>query len=227
MRLALFDLDNTLLPIDSDHAWAGFLARTGVIDGAEHARRNDEFYRQYQSGELIIEEFLAFQLAPLAQYSRAQLDAWHRQYMTECIMPHLHDSARALVDGHRRAGDLCAIVTATNEFVTAPIASAFGVEHLIAIELELDGEGRYTGRHTGIPSFRDGKVTRTHAWLAGMQRRLADFERSFFYSDSINDLPLLEVVTDPAVVNPDARLALVAAERHWPTVDLFGDRVDS
>ncbi len=226
MRLALFDLDNTLLPIDSDHAWADFLGRTGVIDGVAHARRNDEFYRQYQAGELVIEEFLAFQLAPLARHSREQLDQWHRQYMLECIEPAMLPAARALVRRHLDAGDLCAMVTATNEFVTAPIARAFGLAHLLAIQLEVGADGRYTGRHVGVPSFRDGKVTRTRAWLAGMSLTLADFSQSFFYSDSINDVPLLDIVSDPVAVNPDPRLAELAAERGWPTLDLHGARHD-
>lgn len=226
MHLALFDLDNTLLPLDSDHAWSDFLGRRGVIDGEQHRARNDEFYRQYQAGTLNIEEFLAFQLKPLAENPREQLDAWHREYMAECISPHIRPAARALLNKHFERGDLIAIITATNEFVTRPIANAFDVEHLLAIELELR-DGNYTGRHVGTPSFREGKVTRLHQWLAGRNQRLQDFEESWFYSDSINDLPLLEVVTHPVAVNPDERLTAIATERQWPVMQLFEKSDDS
>ena len=226
MQLALFDLDNTLLPIDSDHTWSSFLGEIGVIDGDEHNRRNDAFYHQYKAGTLVIEEFLAFQLKPLAQHSRAQLDIWHQQFMADYIVPHLHASARALVDRHREAGDLIAIITATNEFVTRPIAQAFEIEHLMAIELETQN-GQYTGRHTGTPSFREGKVTRLHQWLDDRGQSLSDFERSWFYSDSINDLPLLEVVSDPVAVNADEPLTNIANARGWPMLQLFEDNDDS
>jgi HAD superfamily hydrolase (TIGR01490 family) len=218
--LALFDLDYTLLPIDSDYEWARFLIRLGVVDGAEYERRNDLFFEQYHAGTLDIHEFLAFQLAPLAAHPRSQLDAWHRQFMDEVIAPAIRPSARALVDRHRSRGDLCAIVTATNEFVTAPIARAFGVEHLIATGIELLDD-RYTGRPRGTPSFREGKVRRTDEWLASLGRDWAGFARSFFYSDSVNDMPLLERVTDPVATNPDPRLTALAGERGWPVIRLF------
>ena len=220
VRLALFDLDYTLLPIDSDYEWARFLIRLGVVDGAEYERRNDAFFEQYHAGTLDIHEFLAFQLAPLAAHPREQLDAWHRRFMDEVVRPAIRERALALVDAHRARGDLCAIVTATNEFVTAPIARAFGVEHLIATGLETGSDG-YTGRPSGTPSFREGKVRRTGEWLASLGRDWQGFERSFFYSDSLNDLPLLERVTDPVATNPDARLATLAGERGWPIVRLF------
>lgn len=226
MHLALFDLDNTLLPIDSDHSWSVFLGSLGVIDGDEHQQRNNEFYRQYQVGELNIEEFLAFQLKPLTQHSRAQLDRWHQQYMIECIAPNMLEPAHALIRKHQHKGDLTAIITATNEFVTRPIATAFNIEHLLAIELE-QHDGVYTGRHIGTPSFREGKVTRLHQWLASRQQRLEDFEQSWFYSDSINDLPLLEVVTNPVAVNPDSQLAAQARARNWPVIQLFEHANDS
>lgn len=226
MHLALFDLDYTLLPIDSDHTWSSFLGKIGVIDGDEHNRRNDEFFRQYKAGTLVIEEFLAFQLRPLAQHPRAQLDQWHQQFMVDCIIPHLHDSARDLIDKHRQAGDLIAIITASNEFVTRPIADAFNIEHLMAIQLEQQNN-QYTGRHTGIPSFREGKVTRLNQWLEGRNQQLDQFEKSWFYSDSINDLPLLEVVTDPVAVNPDEALTSIANKRGWPTLHLFEGGNDS
>ncbi len=219
-RLALFDLDCTLLPVDSDYEWARFLIRLGVVDGPEYQRRNDVFFEQYHAGTLDIQAFLAFQLAPLATHPRAQLDAWHRQFMAEVIEPAIRPAARALIERHRADGDLMAIVTATNEFVTAPIARAFGVEHLIATGVEA-GAGGYTGRPLGTPSFREGKVRRTGEWLAALGRDWDGFERSFFYSDSANDLPLLERVTDPVATNPDPRLAALAAQRGWPILRLF------
>ncbi|MCL4774925.1 MAG: HAD family phosphatase [Burkholderiaceae bacterium] len=218
--LALFDLDHTLLPLDSDYEWARFLIRLGVVDGDEYARRNDLFFDQYHAGTLDIHEFLAFQLAPLAAHPRNQLDAWHRQFMDEVIAPAIRPQARALVDGHRRRGDLCAIVTATNEFVTAPIARAFGIEHLVATGVEEDAGG-YTGRPRGTPSFREGKVRRTDEWLASIGREWSGFARSWFYSDSVNDIPLLERVTDPVATNPDPKLATLAGERGWPVIRLF------
>ena len=226
MQLALFDLDNTLIPIDSDHTWSGFLGQIGVINGEEHNRRNDDFYRQYKAGTLVIEEFLAFQLKPLSEHSREQLDQWHQQFMAQCIAPNLHDAARSLVSQHQSNGDLTAIITATNEFVTRPIAGAFNIDNLLAIELE-QHNGAYTGRHVGTPSFREGKVTRLHQWLDTRGQQLSDFDRSWFYSDSINDLPLLEIVTDPVAANPDPVLAAIAAERGWPVLHLFESGDDS
>jgi len=219
-RLALFDLDNTLLPIDSDYEWARFLIRLGVLDGAEYERRNDVFFQQYHDGTLDILEFLAFQLAPLAAHPRRQLDAWHRRFMDEVIEPAMRPAARALVDSHRERGDLCALVTATNEFVTAPIARAFGIEHLIATGIEAHHDG-YTGRPRGTPAFREGKVQRTGEWLATLGRDWQGFGQSYFYSDSANDLPLLEQVSNPVATNPDARLAALAGERGWPILRLF------
>ncbi|MGD9944587.1 MAG: HAD family hydrolase [Burkholderiaceae bacterium] len=218
--MALFDLDNTLLPIDSDYEWARFLIRLGLVDEAEYERRNDQFFRQYKDGTLDIHEFLAFQLAPLAAHPRAQLDAWHERFMGEVIAPQIRPQARELVESHRSRGDLCAIVTATNAFVTAPIARAFGIEHLIATTPEAV-DGRFTGRSVGVASFREGKVLRTDQWLAELGRPWNSFERSFFYSDSANDLPLLERVSDPVATNPDPRLAAQAEARGWPILRLF------
>ncbi len=220
MDLALFDLDHTLLPIDSDYEWGRFLARLGVVDEAHQQAENDRFYRDYQAGRLDIAAFLAFQLAPLGAHPPERLHAWHDQFMTEVICPALRDAARDLVRSHQARGDLCAIITATNEFVTGPIARCFGIEHLIATRVERDGP-RYTGRSVGTPSFREGKITRLDEWLAGLGHTLADFPRSTFYSDSANDVALLERVTDPVATNPDARLASVARERGWRTLALF------
>lgn len=219
--LALFDLDHTLLPIDSDYEWARFLIRLGAVDGEEYERRNDLFFDQYHAGTLDIHEFLAFQLAPLAAHPRSQLEAWRRRFMDEVIAPAIRPAARALVDGHRERGDLCAIVTATNEFVTRPIARLFGIDELIATELERDGAGRITGAIRGVPAFQAGKIARVEAWLAARGLAWDDVERSSFYSDSPNDLPLLERVSHPVATNPVPRLAEIAAARGWPVLRLF------
>lgn len=219
-RLALFDLDYTLLPIDSDYEWARFLIRLGVVDGPEYERNNDRFFRQYHDGTLDITEFLAFQLAPLAAHDRQTLLDWHARFMAEVIEPAIHPQARELVDSHRKRGDLCAIVTATNDFVTAPIARAFGIDHLIATSVELLDD-RYTGRPHGTPSFREGKIRRTEEWLRAHDRHWDDFAESWFYSDSLNDLPLLERVDHPVATNPDPRLEALARERGWQVIRLF------
>ena len=217
MRLALFDLDNTLLAGDSDFEWAQFLIEQGVLDREVYEARNLEFYEQYKAGTLDIRQFLDFQLKPLARHERAVLDDWHREFMTRKIAPIISGAARALVQKHR--GDLCAIVTATNSFVTAPIAHAFGIAHLIATEPE-QRDGRFTGGVAGTPCFREGKVTRVEAWLAELGHTFATFERSWFYSDSINDLPLLSRVTDPVAVDPDERLRAHAERDAWPILRL-------
>lgn len=220
MHLALFDLDNTLLPLDSDYEWGRFLGRLGAVDADAYQRENDRFYREYVAGTMDIGEFLAFCLAPLAAHPAEQLDAWHRRYMDEVIRPALRPQARALVDSHRERGDLCAIVTATNAFVTGPIAREFGIEHLIATDVERV-DGRITGRPAGTPTYREGKISRTEQWLQSLGHRWDGFERSWFYSDSANDIPLLSRVTDPVATNPDARLAAHARERGWQVLQLF------
>jgi HAD superfamily hydrolase (TIGR01490 family) len=217
MRLALFDLDNTLLAGDSDFEWAQFLIERGVLDREVYEARNVEFYEQYKAGTLNIREFLDFQLKPLARHDRAVLDAWHRDFMARKILPIITDSARDLV--RRHTGDVCAIVTATNSFVTAPIARAFGIEHLIATEPE-EKEGQFTGGVRGTPSFREGKVERVLAWLAQRGQSFGAFDRSWFYSDSLNDLPLLSQVTDPVAVDPDAKLLAHAERNGWPVLRL-------
>lgn len=220
--LALFDLDYTLLPVDSDYEWARFLIREGVVDGAEYERENDRFFEQYKAGVLDIGEFLQFQLAPLAAYDDATLAAWHRRFMAETISPNIRPAATELVNQHRNRGDLCVVVSATNEFVTAPIARAFGIDHLIATSLQREGQ-RYTGRPEGVPSFREGKVTRMDQWLASQGLAWDSFDETWFYSDSLNDLPLLERVSRPVATNPDERLAAIARERGWPVRMLFDD----
>ena len=217
MNLALFDLDNTLLAGDSDFEWAQFLIEQGVLDREIYEARNQEFYEQYKKGTLDIYEFLDFQLKPLARYPRRQLDEWHRSFMQAKIMPMMRETARALVTRH--ATDLCAVVTATNSFVTAPIAREFGIEHLVATEPAQDG-GEFTGGVAGLPCFRDGKIVRVEAWLAARGQRIDAFERSFFYSDSLNDLPLLARVSDPVAVDPDATLRAHALAHGWPVMSL-------
>ena len=219
MDLVLFDLDNTLLDGDSDYEWAQFLIEQGVLDRASYEHRNQDFFDQYKAGRLYIYAFLDFQLAPLAQYSRAQLDAWHARFMALKILPIITGAARRLVAQNLRDGHLCAIVTATNSFVTAPIAREFGVAHLVATEPE-EIHGRFTGKVNGIPCFREGKITRVEQWLAAQNKRRVDFSESRFYSDSHNDLPLLERVTRPIAVRPDSSLKQTALARGWDVIAL-------
>ena len=210
MNLALFDLDNTLLTGDSDFEWAQFLIEQGVLDREVYAARNQQFYDQYRNGTLDIREFLDFQLKPLSRHPRRVLDEWHARFMREKILPMVRASARELVGRHR--ADLRAIVTATNSFVTAPIAREFGIEHLIATEpAHVDGE--FTGDVAGTPCFRDGKVARVEDWLTARGQTLQSFPQSWFYSDSMNDLPLLERVTHPGAGDPDEKLRAHAVRR--------------
>jgi len=220
-HLALFDLDHTLLPLDSDYQWAEFLARTGRAgDPDEARRRNQDLMQRYNRGELRAEDAAAFMLGLLARADDAQLACWQDEFMQDVITPAILPAAQTLVQQHLHAGHLCAVVTATNAFVTAPIARAFGIPHLIATVPERR-DGRYTGRTEGVPSFQAGKVTRVHAWLAGMGLSLDGFAHSYFYSDSPNDLPLLEAVTDPVATNPSAALRHIAQTRGWPVLHLF------
>lgn len=219
MNLALFDLDNTLLDGDSDYEWAQFLIDEGVLERETYEEKNNFFYELYKAGTLNIFEFLDFQLAPLTRYPRAQLDAWHARFMRERIEPIMLAKARALVNRHLKRGDLCAVITATNSFITGPIAAAFGIQHLIATVPEIR-EGRFTGKPEGTPCFREGKITRLEDWLARNGRTLADFGESAFFSDSRNDLPLLERVSHPVAVDPDPLLLQTARDRGWPILSL-------
>lgn len=223
-RLALFDLDHTLIPTDSDHAWGRFMIQLGLVDPVQFQRDNERFYEDYRNGCLDIHAYLRVAVAPLTQHSRDQLDIWHRQFMAEVIAPTLLPSARELIRTHQAQGDLCCIITATNAFVTRPIATAFGIDNLLAIELATeDGtpRGRYTGEIVGVPSFREGKVTRLHSWLADQGKTLADFSQTFFYSDSRNDLPLMLEVSDPVATNPDETLRAHATAHGWRILELF------
>jgi HAD superfamily hydrolase (TIGR01490 family) len=220
--LALFDLDHTLIPIDSDVMWAEHLVKLGVVDAAWHSKRNDYFYEQYKQGTLDIDEFLSFQLAPLGAHSRSTLENWRTEFLQTQVLPKLLTSAKDLVAKHQAAGDLVAIVTATNEFITRPIADAFGVQHLIATLVETKADGEFTGRHTGLPSFREGKIVRVAQWLAEQEDcLLQDFATSTFYSDSLNDLPLLAQVTHPVATNPDPTLLAHAQAQGWPVIRLW------
>ena len=219
MRLALFDLDNTLLAGDSDYEWGQFLVDHGVLEREVYEAQNRTYYEQYVAGTLDIHEYLGFALRPLAEHAADELERWHAEFMRLRIRPMIMPAARALVRRHVDAGDLCAIVTATNSFVTAPIAREFGVGDLIATEPETR-DGRFTGRVAGTPCFREGKVRRVDEWLAGRGQRLEAFPESAFYSDSHNDLPLLERVTRPVAVDPDAALAAEAGRRGWAVLTL-------
>ena len=221
MNLALFDLDNTLLSGDSDFEWAQFLISKGVVDREIQEARNIAFYEQYKAGTLDIHEFLAFQLAPLTRHGRAELDSWHREYMSRHIRPIIGDKARALVRRHLDNGDLCAIVTATNSFVTGPIAREFGIPHLIGTVPAADvRSGAFSGGPQGTPSFRAGKIARVDSWLEALGLWWGSFEDSHFYSDSHNDLPLMEKVRTPVAVDPDDTLRQTAANRGWQTISL-------
>ncbi|MHB8353468.1 MAG: histidinol-phosphatase [Burkholderiales bacterium] len=220
MRLALFDLDNTLLSGDSDFEWGLFLAAQGVYDREAYEAQNLSFYEAYKAGTLDIQHFLQFQLGPLARHSRDELNRWHARFMRERITPLISDKARALVREEQAHADLTAIVTATNRFVTGPIATAFGIEHLVATEPDIGPDGQFTGKARGLPCFREGKIACVDAWLTTLGQRWSDFDTTVFYSDSLNDLPLLERVSHPVAVNPDDTLRAHARAAHWPILEL-------
>lgn len=219
LNLALFDLDNTLLAGDSDFEWAQFLIAKGVLDRELHAARNVEFYRQYKAGTLDIHAFLDFQLTPLSRHPRAELDAWHEEFMATRIRPLISAAARQRVAQHAANGDLLVIVTATNSFVTGPICREFGIPHLVAT-IPAQADGRFSGQPRGTPAFREGKVIRVEAWLESLGLWWGSFAQTWFYSDSHNDLPLLEKVTHPVAVDADDTLAQIAVARGWPHISL-------
>jgi HAD superfamily hydrolase (TIGR01490 family) len=223
VKLALFDLDNTLLDGDSDYAWAQFLIEEGVLHPDQYHARNEWFYERYKDGTLDIHEFLDFQLAPIARRPRAQLDAWLSDFMQRKIRPMIFPRAPELIARHADA--LTAIVTATNRFITQPIAHELGVATLIATDIE-EIDGIFTGKPRGTPTFREGKIERVNEWLGSRGHRLQDYE-SWFYSDSLNDLPLLDRVTHPVAVDPDATLRAHATERGWPIISLRDEARDA
>ena len=221
-KLALFDLDNTLLAGDSDHAWGEFLISRGLVEEASHRAQNDAFYAQYQRGELDIHGYVAFTLAPILDLAPAQVEELRADFVATEVAKIMLPKAQSLVARHQAAGDLCVIITATNEFITAPIAKAFGVDWLIATGLEVEGQGeaqRYTGAIAGTPCYQEGKITKLSQWLdtrdASGAEPFASLEDSVLYSDSINDLPLLSAVTTAVAVDPDERLAQEARARGW------------
>jgi HAD superfamily hydrolase (TIGR01490 family) len=216
MSLALFDLDNTLIAGDSDHGWGEFLTTKNIVDAAYYKRMNDQFYSDYQNGQLDMAAYLAFSLAPLGKLSYSELEGLHKQFMTEVIEPLWLPKAESLLQQHRDKGDALMIITSTNRFVVEPICQKFGVDNLIATELEQQ-DNQFTGRPYGIPSFKEGKVTRLNDWLTSSGSNLSG---SSFYSDSINDLPLLKVVDNPVAVDPCPQLRAEALQRGWEIISL-------
>ena len=221
MNLTLFDLDGTLIPSDSDHAFGEFMVSIGWADGAVHRRRNDAFYRDYLAGTLDIDAYLEFSSAPWRGRSVAEQTRARQRFMAEVMAAQIQPVALDLVRRHQVAGDVVAIVTATNEFVTRPLAESFGVPDLIAVELARDANGAVNGRIHGVPSFRDGKITRVDQWLAERGQAWGDFDCTTFYSDSSNDLPLLERASRPVATNPSPALEALAIERGWQVLKIF------
>ena len=218
-KIAIFDLDHTLIPIDSDYEWGQFLCRIGAVDRTSFEQRNHDFFTQYQAGCLNPEEYLVFALGTLTRFSPAQLKSMREQFMREVINPVLLPAAKKLIAQHQH--DLVIIISATNRFVTEPIAQAFGIEHLIAAQPETTPDGGLTGKLIGSPTYGAGKVVHLNAWLAGRNMSLTRFKRSYFYSDSHNDLPLLKLVTNPVATNPNAKLLAHAQLNSWPILKLF------
>ena len=216
MTLAIFDLDNTLIGGDSDHLWGQFVCEQQLVDSDDFGRRSDAFYADYEAGNLDIDAYLRFALSPLKGRSAELLDAWHKSFMDSKIKPIMLPKAVALIADHRQRGHELLIITATNRFITAPIAQTLGIDDLIACEGEII-DGLYTGEPSGVPSYHAGKVTRLHEWLEGRQ---TDLEGAWFYSDSHNDLPLLELVDNPVAVDPDDTLRARALELGWPVISL-------
>ncbi len=221
MNLALFDLDHTLLPVDSDYEWGQFLIRIGAVNPDAFEKSNAAWFAEYRAGTLDPVKYLEFVLGTLAKFPRKQLDAWHEQFMAQVILPQITPATRELLQKYQDVGDLVAIVTASNSFVTEPIAKALGVDFLIASDPETTEDGEITGRPLDTPTYGPGKVIHTNAWLATMDMTLASFPRSYFYSDSHNDLPLMLLVTDPIATNPNAQLTAHATAHGWPILNLF------
>jgi HAD superfamily hydrolase (TIGR01490 family) len=221
MNLTLFDLDGTLIPKDSDHAFGEFLVTLGWADEQVFRERNDAFYQDYLEGRLDLDAYVDFATLPWRSRPPEEQSRALSRFVEQVVQPMLPPAAIQLVRSHQRGGDLIAIVTATNDFVTRPIADRLGVDVLIATELERDGGGGYTGRVHGTPSYREGKVTRVEDWLSRQGLKIDSFDRSTFYGDSINDLPLLERVSHPVATNPGPALERIAQDRRWPVLRLF------
>jgi len=217
-RLALFDLDNTLLAGDSDHAWGEFLIAEKLVDGPSHRARNDQFYADYERGELDIHAYVKFTLEPVLGCTEEERADLHQKFMQHSVLPMMQEKAKALVRQHQQQGDRCVIITATNAFITSPIADYLGIDTLLATDLETNN-GKLTGKIAGIPCYQEGKVSKLQEWIASQESAFTMTE-ACFYSDSINDLPLLEQVAKPVAVDPDERLATVARERNWPCISL-------
>lgn len=200
-----------------------FIGKLGIVDQRKHDAGLEKFYEMYTQGLLDMNAYLTFTLQPLTQYSKTQLQTWHNQFMQEVVAPSVRQSAKTLIQQHKDSGDLCCIVTATNSFVTRPIAEFLGIDHLLAIELDSDNDHPdtpFNGKWIGIITYREGKVVRVNEWLKSMNKSLGDFDKTYFYSDSANDIPLMEKVTNPIATNPDQKLRKVALERGWPVIEL-------
>ena len=216
-NLAIFDLDRTLITCDSDVAWAAYLAEKGIFS-EEDSQKRDQFYDDYDNGCLDIDAFLRFQLAPLAKFSRDKLDLMHAEFMNKYIVHHITETAKNMVKNHIDNGDDVVLVSATNEFVITPIAARFGIKEIVGVKLVTDKNNNYTGEYTGTPSFKEGKIVRLNEWLDLHGKKMSDYNRTFFYSDSHNDLPLLRLVDCPVAVNPDAVLQAEAIQKNWKII---------
>ena len=219
MNLAIFDLDNTLLNGDSDYNWSLFLIKKGILDQSIYEQQNEEFFKDYQTGSLDIDAYAEFQFKPLRENERFFLNDLRDEYVATIIRPMITEKAKDLVNEHRSQGDQLLIITATNSFITKPIAALFGIEELIGTDLE-EINNQFTGKIKGVASFQEGKVTRLNEWLDDKHLTLAQFDKTFFYSDSKNDLPLLKIVSHPVAVNPDATLNAEAKKNNWPIMSL-------
>ena len=217
MSLVIFDLDHTLLNGDSDHSWGSFLVKKKLVDEQEYNAANDHFYEMYKQGKLDIYEYAAFSFQPLAAHTMEQLNVLHEEFMQAVVLKMIGDKAKALVQKHQDNGDTLLVITATNSFITGPIVKHFGIPHLLATEPKIV-HGRYVAEIDGVPCFQEGKVTRLHQWLNEQDLNLDD---SYFYTDSHNDLPLMEVVTNPVAVNPDEKLLAIAKDRNWEIINLY------
>ncbi|MDO4997589.1 MAG: HAD family hydrolase [Neisseria sp.] len=218
-NLAIFDLDNTLINTDSDHSWPQYLMKKGLVDVEYTQKMNDKFYQDYQQGCLNIDEFLRFHLAPLAQYSMDELAQMHAEFVADFIAPYITPMQKMLVDSHRDAGDELLVISSTNEFIIIPICHLFGIHNIIGTQLEIGADGKYTGNYVGTPSLKEGKITRLNQWLEARGETLESYGKVYFYSDSKNDLPLLNLVSDPVAVNPDEVLQEEARSKGWPVLN--------